>query len=342
MNGKGVVINLTPINETSSLINPSIAMFIAETLKLPALWRAEDIKGLEVETVIVVNGLGQFCKARKEIGDAIARCKKFVWVMNDYFVQFPRPHSTGSSELLDGVKRGMKRGMEFSYWSTVPKAAAMTPTSRYVNWNAVAHHPERFDPNWNWEKHAQRRIIYYGSMRPGRLETFNRFFKDGKVPVTVSSQERAHPNWRARYPHLTLIPALERPLEIALRDYGMGLYLQEECKLYESPANRFYEMLGARIPIIFQPEAQLRLDTDDTTLPNLHIPDEWVVYSPEDYNRLLSKRVRIREDQQALWGGIDHREALRRRVKQVWSELVKRPGGCSRHGEVQRKFISGG
>lgn len=341
MKSKGVVINLTPINETSSLINPSIAMFIAETLGLPAVYKEDDIRAIDAEVVIVVNGLGQFCKARAAIGDAIAKCKKFIWVMNDYFVQFPRPHSQGSSEILDGVKRGMLRGMEFSYWATVPKVLT-TPTSRYVNWNAVAHHPERADRTFNWEKQAERRIIYYGSMRPGRLKTFDHFFGDGSVPVTVSSQERAHPNWLARFPNLQLVPALLRPLEPALKRYAMGLYLQEECRFYESPANRFYEMLGAGIPIIFQPEAQARLNPDEPGLPNLMIYDSWVAEGPGDYERLLRKRVQIRDEQQAIWARINHRNVLRSRLKTIWAELLNRPNSCARTAQARLKLISGG
>jgi hypothetical protein len=337
---KAVVINLTPITETSTLINPSIATFIADTLKIPAIWKEEDIRAAKPEIVIVVNGLGQFCKARGAIGDAIANCRQFVWVMNDYRVQFPRPHSEGSSEILDGVRRGMKRGMEFSYWATVPKVLT-TSTSRYVNWNAVAYRPDRRDL---MKRSPERRIIYYGALRPMRLETFDHYFGDALFNnlITVAAPERAHENWRARYPDLNLVPALPRPIEPVLQDYAMGLYLQDASKYYESPASRFYELLGAGVPIIFQPEAQLKLMTDDPMLPNLDIHDEWVVTGPEDYERLLRKRSQILEAQQARWGGTDHRAILASRVKQVFSELIRRAGGCSQTGEVRSKLISGG
>lgn len=325
MREKAAVINLTPITETSTLINPSIATFIANTLKIPALYKPEDVLDAQPEIVIVVNGLGQFCRARKEIGEVISKCKKFVWVMNDCLVQFPRPHSIGSSELLAGVRAGMNKGMEFSYWSTVPKVVASTPTSRYVNWNAVAHHPERFDPKFNWERDAEKRVLYYGARRPRREKTFQRYFTGrGSEHVTVACPERSHPNWVKDFPNVQLVSPLARPIEPELRHYALGLYLQDDTKYYESPACRFYELLGARVPVLFQPEAKAKLETLDTRYPELSIADEWVVHEPGEFEKLLRKRRQLLESQQAFFGGIDHRKVLEARVRKVYRELLSR------------------
>jgi hypothetical protein len=351
-----VVINLTPINETSTLINPSIAMFIAETLKLPAIYKEEDIRAaIGAEVVIVVNGLGQFCKARGAIGDAIAKCKKFVWVMNDYRVQFPRPHSDGSSEILDGVRRGMKAGMEFSYWATVPKVLT-TPSSRYVNWNAIAHRPERALAT---PPKSERKLIYYGALRPKREETFRRFLMtnvgEPQLPMVVAAPERQHQNWidHGLAGQIELVTALPRPIEPELQRYAMGLYLQDDVPYYESPASRFYELLGAGVPIVFQPEAvnKLRglLPKDPAVVLNdLPIIDvsPYICHGPEDYDKLLRKRTTILHEQQREWGRVNHREVLRDRVKKVWSELLRRTskntGGCHQAVPARSSLISGG
>lgn len=356
MKPSAIVINLTPINETSTLINPSIAMFIAETLKLPALYKEADIRAATgAEVVIVVNGLGQFCKARGAIGDAIARCKKFVWVMNDYRVQFPRPHSEGSSEILDGVRRGMTKGMEFSYWATVPKVLT-TPTSRYCNWNAIAYRPERMEMP---PPKASRKIIYYGALRPKREETFKHYFTHpglDDLPVVVAAPERQHQNWidHGLATNIELIQALPRPIEPELQKFAMGLYLQDTVPYYESPASRFYELLGAQVPIIFQPEAVNKLAGDTgndydyaqkNVLPLLDV-SRYVVDGQDDYARLLRKRAAICEAQHQEWGRANHREVLRDRVKKVWSELLRRTakntgGGCQ-SASARRGILAGG
>jgi hypothetical protein len=98
-------------------------------------------------------------------------------------------------------------------------------------------------------------LVYYGSFREGRHHYFHHYFNDPKVDITISSPSN---KFQKAFPH-NRITHVAPPEDLLtwLQDFGMGLYLEDKKSHneYHSPPNRFYEMLSAGLPMIFQREA---------------------------------------------------------------------------------------
>jgi hypothetical protein len=97
-----------------------------------------------------------------------------------------------------------------------------------------------------------------------------------------------------------------------------GLYIEDERSHSEfhSPANRFYEMLSAHIPIFF----------DVTTLrmlgqAGIYPHENWIAATPEELHRKLTRidlRV-MRAEQHNLWHA-DYKLGLAEQLKMAWSD----------------------
>lgn len=247
----------------STVASGRIATFIAETLKLQLVWDNgwSWPNPINIDTLIIVNGAFAFCKHLETLAWLVGKAERIVWVQNDYAIKPPGTESAAESPFRKAFRtraQANKRGVD--WWTTCWPNAAATKVSAYINWNALTYEPMPFRN----EKKVPA-LFYYGAWRPQREAYFNRYFDPPKIDTVASSTSDKF----SRFAKLgsggtfTLVDPVARSLFYeTLSKYALGLYI-EDVKSHggdHSPANRFYEMLSAGLPMVFQPEA----------LPGLH------------------------------------------------------------------------
>jgi len=148
-----------------------------------------------------------------------------------------------------------RRGLpDMEFWTTV-KRTAMLDDNVYINWNCLTYEPLPARTRNDIRKNNCRDLFYYGAFRAGRESLFDRYFLDSPVPVKISS---TNAKFSERYGIEKTIPALPRDeFYLLLARHGLGLYIEDakSSREFHSPANRFYEMLSAGLPMVFQPES---------------------------------------------------------------------------------------
>ena len=240
--------------ETSMIASVRIARFVSDTLGIDIV-TDETIADEALDTLIVVNGAYAFCKFLEPLGQAIFSAKRVVWVQNDYTIIPPKPDAKAQSPFRKAfVDRREKGKMDTEYWTTCEDWAKL-PGSRYVNWNCLT-----FREDTHQAKKRGTDLMYYGSFRDGsgkssRKVYFDRYFASPRVPVTVSSPDKKFAE-TYKSESVTHVGKIEGSLHEELARHGAGLYIEDRMshERYHSPANRFYEMLSAGLPMIFQPE----------------------------------------------------------------------------------------
>jgi hypothetical protein len=97
----------------------------------------------------------------------------------------------------------------------------------------------------------------------------------------------------------------------------LGLYLEDDRshREFHSPANRFYEMLSAGLPMVFQPEAVLQM-----AVAGYDIAPYVAASGSDALNRALRQREAIGAAQRAAWCA-DYVGALKKRVKKCYKEI---------------------
>lgn len=146
------------------------------------------------------------------------------------------------------------------------------PRARLHALTTVAELSERFGMHapFNWNRltfqpvipetpHKERlsRLYYYGSLRPDRLKTFDRYFPAWGNRLTMAAANgKDRKKFADRYP---TIEVLERAPNVftALDRYAATPILEDVYSRthYVSPPNRFYEALSAGTAMYFEPES---------------------------------------------------------------------------------------
>ena len=101
--------------------------------------------------------------------------------------------------------------------------------------------------------------------------------------------------------------------------YAAAIYIEDEKSHtnFHSPANRFYEMLSAGIPLFFD-----HLCTRMLSRAEIIVPNEWCVGNGTDLANKLKTTdlVEMRDEQQALWSK-DYAYDLKQRLLEISYEL---------------------
>jgi hypothetical protein len=298
---KGVVFSFLALHEGSVIPSVRIARRVAERLRLPL----QDQRNFDPDVVdedgvlFLVNGAYAFCKVLQELGDVIKRARRIVWIQQDYSIVPPIPDGDAQSPFRRAfVERRRAGSPDMDFWTTCKSFADKTSASHYVNWNAMA---------WDPLSEAQRKkhrfsgkdLFYYGSFRAlGRLRYFDRYFRMEGVPVTISSPGLGDgPNKKFVQAYDVMhMPKIEGPLGPELARHGMGLYIEDQRshREFHSPANRFYEMLGAGLPIIFQPECVSMLARAGFDV------EPWCAMTGQKVREMMKRREEIGAEQWKL------------------------------------------
>jgi hypothetical protein len=315
------IFNFTKPTDGSTVASNRIANFLAKELKLPLFWDGEVAKE-KLDTLIIVNGAFAFCDCLPALGVAIEFAKRIIWVQQDYTIVPPKAESNANSPFRKAFRERRAAGLpDMDWWTTIKSNSALTPRSDYVNWNSLTYTPLDDDLRKKWRSGARQDVFYYGAFRIGRASAFDRYFtKDCPVPITIYSTSK---KFRERYEGAAngQIEFGEKIVDFAptLCKHGLGLYIEDDKShvQFHSPANRFYEMLGAGLPMVFQPECRIMLKE-----AGIDVPDAHVASAPWDFPKLMRRRAEIGAQQRELWHA-NYRQQLTRRVRTLWAKYKR-------------------
>lgn len=322
---KAKIFSFVRLYDTSMVASVRIARFMAEALDLQIV-TGEEIADEPLDVLVIMNGAYAFSKALEPLGAAILQAKRVVWVQNDYTIIPPKHESDAESPFRKAFVLRKEQGKELTrYWTTCEDWAALTPGSQYVNWNALT-----FDPDCDESTIKRRRkkatddLFYYGSYRAAsgkssRVKYFDRYFLSPRVPVTISSPAK---QFAERYPKARVEDKIEGDnFYETIASHGAGLYIEDRMshERFHSPANRFYEMLSAGLPIIFQPECGTMLRRAG------YDPSPFAASTALEVQRALEKREKFGREQREAWGSkaLAERKDLSSTVKKLWKEIAR-------------------
>ncbi len=286
----------------STVASSRIALFLAGELRAPLYYDAQ-VQHLRARTLFIVNGAFAFCNCLPQLAQAILQAENIVWVQNDYTIAPPKATSAGESPFRAAFRLRAQRGQPpMDFWTTVRALQSATPNSRYVNWNSLTWDPQPLHPPV--EKHT---LFYYGAHRAGRVPYFERYLN---TPGAVVSST-AGAKFAATCPKARLLGGVGgAAFYPALGAHALGLYIEDERSHhhFHSPANRFYEMLSAGLPMVFQPQATAMLAEAGFDVE---------AYTAEDGAAALAltgRRAKWQAAQRAAWG-TDYAGLLRSAVQ---------------------------
>lgn len=337
---RAALFNFMRDNPGTIIPSNRIARYVRDRLRVTAFWMDPAIsEERDLDVLLIVNGAFAFCKVRDDLAPAIRTARRIVWIQNDYTVIPPIPDGKAETPFRLAFRQRRDAGLpDIDYWTTVEPNARATKASSYVNWNALAWEPlsentihERRRSSKDYPEGWADQLVYYGSFRHNdgsnrqtRLPYFDRYFKSPPVPTVISSPG-AHgkdvPNvkFEERYPlctHVSKFPASESLVDNLSR-YGAGLYLEDAWsgKEFHSPANRFYEMLSAGLPMIFQMESVRMMERAGFDV------SEFACLTTEKLAKLFAHREAIGGEQWSRWTSRDYRTELAGQMDAAWKKI---------------------
>jgi hypothetical protein len=308
-----VVFSFSKPSPNSTVVSNRLATFIAKTLRLPLVYD-EQIHGMRSDILIIVNGAFAFCKHLDDLASAIRLAERVVWVQNDYTIKPPAAVSGAESPFRKAFRYRHRRGAPpTDFWTTLKEPPDVARgVVYYVNWNQLTYTGKPDDIARR--PYNDKDLFYYGAFRMGRRGSFDKYFAQKKVPVSILSTSS---KFSTAYPRAQSVVPL-RPLHLELRRHGLGLYIEDRKSHTEfhSPANRFYEMLSAGLPMVFEPEAApmlLRAGFD------VH---GCVARNGKDLREAVERRIDIATFQRDSWHR-PYRDELRSRLKKVYRTYLQ-------------------
>lgn len=315
---KAAVYSIMKGGENSAVASVRLARYVAETLKLPLHMGSSIQQEGKLDLMVVINGPMLYAMTGKSapiFSHYMLKTKHLIWVQNDYTIYAPA--DAERSKATVGFRADFaKRKEPLHYWTTCESNVERTPGSAYVNWNALTYEPKPLPAP---SEVRYRKAFYYGAYRHGRREEFARYL--GKDTVVSSVSKGFFEDFGATTKILPAMPRAE--FYPTLRSYACGLYLEDRRshKEFHSPANRFYEMLGAGLPMLFQPEAKVQLAKADLDISPFTVAD-----AKELHKILKSRDLRGMGKHQAKLWRRDYRKELDEQVRNAWRKTLKEIG----------------
>lgn len=282
------VINPTKCTETAITASNKIAMWISKLLRVPLVddkqLAAKALQSKQ-ETVFVVNGMFGFCDFRKEIELLCSRAKEVVWIGNDYMCKLPT-HLKGKAN----VRR----------------------IAQYDNFDSINNH-KTVDFNkllfFDGAKKAYRNdgMFYYGAFRQNRIESFKKWFSQNEVPVHISTSQKNSKDFAFLNRNAKIYKA-NGDIKNFIHFFQSSIYIEDKvpAKIQYTPANRFYEVIGSKVLLLYDIQAKNTLSRAG------YWDDIFSVSSPAEYKEKLKQSESLRDKQIEMFRGRDFREELNR------------------------------
>lgn len=308
-----IVVHMTPCKPNSTIASARVARFICDTLGFDLVdtaGKAEDAVMLNssIDHLFIVNGPMAFCDFLPALADLVRRAKKVIFVQQDYTIMPPSATSKAESPFRRVFAELNLRPI---FWTTVEKNV-QRPMDRYINWNQLTYNPQTFK-----SIPSHRGLLYYGAYREKREVMFRKYFKNAPYEVQISTTALRGKKFKALDEKIIIIPPFEG-IEF-MPNACASIYIEDalSSREFHSPANRFYELLSAGIPIFFE-ASSLNMLGKASIVPD---PD-WVVKCPQElYRKMNTLDLDVmRRKQCELWDA-DYVGQLRQRVLDLWAEL---------------------
>lgn len=308
------VVHMTECKPFSTIASARVARFISEKLGIELIDTA--MKAVRADTniehLIIVNGPMAFCDFLEPLSQMVRNARKVVWVQQDYTINPPAASSKAESPFR---KVFADRKLRPIYWTTCLNNVK-EDSDRYINWNQLTYDPQPV------RMMNENHVLYYGAFREKRIRSFERFFKDQNLPLAISTTTLRRKKFEAMGVRAKFVPPFDNVIHDACH-FDAAIYIEDEKshKEFHSPANRFYEMLSAGVPIFFD-----RLSVPMLAKAKIIVPEKWQVADGEDLYRKYTQAdlVAMRQEQRALWQK-DYVGELEKRLIEIWQDLEKQP-----------------
>lgn len=314
-----IVAHMTKCSANSTVASARVARFLVHTLgDYTEISLVDDSASAEdavmingsIEHLFIVNGPMAFCDFLPALADLVRRARRVVWVQQDYTLFPPSPNSKAESPFR---KVFADLALRPIYWTTVRKNL-LTPYDQYVNWNQLT-----YDPQPLRDLPREPVLMYYGAYREKREPMFKKYLADAPYPVHVSTTTLRGKKFKALDDNIRIVPPFS---DLGSVPMGMAtLYIEDplSSREFHSPANRFYEMLSAGLPLFFDQSSLAML-----AQAGIHPKASWVVNSKEDLRRAMQcmNLYDMRREQRQLWHK-DYVSQLRNEVLAAWEALQR-------------------
>lgn len=286
---KTAIFSFVTVSDKSMVASVKVARFVRDTLRVLLVDDERIAEHDDLDALLIVNGAYAFCKHLEPLSRAILGARRIIWIQQDYSIVPPICDGQATSPFRRAfVERREKGRSHLEYWTTCEKESKATTLSRYLNWNCLT-----FSAVQHRLSDDARDLFYYGSFRAGRAKAFDRFFLNSQVDVTISSPTS---RFQQRYDKARHLGKID-DLSLELSRHGLGLYLEDRLSHsnFHSPPNRFYEMLSAGLPMVFQEEAGYTLRRAG------YDPSSFTVSNSSAVARKMTARKNIAEAQREMW-----------------------------------------
>jgi len=226
----------------------------------------------------------------------IMNSDRVVFMQDDYKLNVPIIYD-GKTTRTSGITRGIEdKHMRESYylWSTIPHfverhvAAAKPQHGHYVNWNSMPASVMHDLPKLTVEQ-----VMYAGSCRDARVKAFTKWFAPLEEHITIITPKgKSETNFRALLPAAN-VQGITIKMHECHQHGSLSLYIQDDAgnKTNMSPSARFYEMMGAGLPLVFDPA------TLPTLLENGIDASPWAVHDAMELAACLEHASTIQREQ---------------------------------------------
>lgn len=184
-----------------------------------------------------------------------------------------------TNELLLGEPRALwmavKDGKRYKVISNHPSNVSKVVKKYTTAWNSVNLNALIVDDEPSLEIKQNNQCIYYGSYRPGRVSSFQKFLQEG---VVISTHQKNREKFRKIGVNGPFIDRLNW-IKQDLAKYSYSIYIEDDVthSNYNYLANRFYEALNHNVIPLFDASCGETLIKS-----NYQFPSELIVSSSEE------------------------------------------------------------
>lgn len=243
-----------------------------------------------------------------------------VWVQNDYSIWAPTQDTEGMSIVTKAFTERVVNKLPTYVWSTCGHRVDKHPEDyRYINWNALAYEPVKVFPM----RRQKSSVLYYGSFREGRIKEFDKYFTSGDWVISAPKSAELKFMERYGFSPSKMLGVIGIPEDLGL--YQNTLYIEDDLshRQFHSPANRFYEAIGANMTLWIDRAAVATIEQAGYSIPDSCIVDNAKSLFAAVGNQLIVDYVRR---VQKAWQldpvtGEDHQTALKMRLKELMKEI---------------------
>lgn len=191
---------------------------------------------------------------------------KIFFITNEYNLGEP-------SALWPIAKAGRHYNVISNHHAKISKVVKKYVTDWHlVNLNALVFNPFARPENFFSEYFDKENIIYYGSFRKGRINSFKKYLQD---EVVLSTHHSNISKFREIQCNANVCNRIDWPNKgVGLDNFKFSLYIEDEVnhENYNHLANRFYEALNHDVLTLFDVSCKKNLE-----LSGYKIPDHLIV-----------------------------------------------------------------